>query len=594
MKQFFKMFFASFFAMIVAGIVVVGILIAMIVGIATKAASSKNELTDVKDNSVLVVDMSDTYHEQKEESSFSFLGSGSNAVGLYELTNCLAAATTDSKIKGVLVKLAPSPNSWATLQQLRLALAHFKKSGKFIYAYGESVTQGAYYIGSVADSIFLNPAGDMQLKGLSSQMHFFKNALAKLEVEPEIFYAGKFKSATEPFRADKISDPNRIQIAALQAGIWSQFLTAAAQHTHSDTASINALAKSGSIQFPTDALDNKLIDGVRYWDEVEAIIQNKLGVANTKEIHYTSLDDYNNSSAIINKTKDQRIAVVFAEGEIADGEQSKDYQIASVDMAKTIARLRDNDKIKAVVLRINSPGGSARASEIILRELQLLRKKKPLIVSMGDVAASGGYYIACQADSIFAMPNTITGSIGVFSMLFSTEKLMSNKLGITTDQVKNAPFADFPNGSRTMNADEAKMMQRGVDTIYAIFKRRVSVGRRISEAEVESIAQGRVWTGTDAMRIGLVDGMGNLDRAVYSAAALAKLNDYQIVTYPEPVDKMKTIMKMIKSNSSMSAAVSKAIQEEVGMGYDEIVRLQGMMKMNGRAMMLLPFSITTR
>jgi protease IV len=594
MKQFLKMFFASFFAMIVAGVVVTGLIIAMIVGSISKATSSKKELTNVKNNSVLVIDMSDKYHEQREESSFSFLGSESSSVGLYEMTRCLSAAANDSKISGVLLKLAPSPNSWATLQQLRLALTQFKQSGKFIYAYGESITQGAFYIASVADSIFLNPAGDIELKGLSSQVYFYKNALAKLEVEPEIFYAGKFKSATEPFRADKISEPNRVQIAALQSGIWSEFLTAIAQHSHSDTSTINALARAGSIQFPIDALNNKLIDGVRYWDEVESIIQHKLGVSNAKDISYTSMDDYSNSNAITNKTKDQRIAVLFAEGDIADGTQSKDYEIASEDMAKTIVKLRENDKIKAVVLRINSPGGSARASEIILRELQLLRKKKPLIVSMGDVAASGGYYIACQADSIFAMPNTITGSIGVFSMMFSTEKLMSNKLGITSDQVKNAPFADFPNGSRIMNADEAKMMQRGVDTIYSVFKRRVAVGRRISETDVDSIAQGRVWTGRDAMRIGLVDGMGNLDRAIHSAATLAKLSDYQVTTYPEPVDKMKTIMKMIKSNSSASVAVSKAIQEEIGMGYDEIIRLQNLKKMNGRALMLLPFNVSTK
>ena len=593
MKEFFKMFFASMLGIIVASVVLVGLFIGAIVGIATSAVSDKSEdKVVVKDNSMLRLDLSESFHEQGEENSFSFMGNGGGSeAGVYEIGNAMEAAAKDAKIKGLYIKLAPSPNSFATLQQIRDAVLRFKKSGKFVYAYGESVTQGALYVASAADSIFVNPAGDVELKGLHTELAFFKNTLAKLEVEPQIFYAGKFKSATEPFRADKMSEPNRQQVMAIQADIWNEFTAAIAGHAHTTDSGIHQLAQTGAIQFPQDALNHKLIDGVRYWDEVETMMKNKLGVKEDKKISFASLNDYAKDDIHEGKDKDSRIAVIFAEGQIKDGEATDDYEITDVDMAKTIRTVRNNDKIKAVVLRINSPGGSARASEIILRELQLLHQKKPIIVSMGDVAASGGYYIACAADSIFAMPTTITGSIGVFSMMFNTEKLMTNKLGITFDQVKNAPYADFPNGTRPMTAEEGAMMQRGVDSIYALFKRRVANGRKMSEADVDSIAQGRVWTGIAAKKNGLVDGLGNLDRAIKSAASLAKIKEYEVRTYPEKVDKFKSFMKMFKDNSSAEEAVGKAVVKELGKESKEIMYLKNLQNMNGRSMMLLPFDL---
>lgn len=591
MKQFFKMFFASLLGVIVASVIAIGLFIGAIVGIASHAVGGEEEEeVRTKDNSLMVLDLSNAFHEQGEQNSFSLFGNKAGAeLGMYELSNSLQAAAKDDKIKGLLIKMAPSPNNFATLQQIRNEVVAFKKSGKFVYAYGESITQGAYYVGSAADSVFLNPAGDMELKGLATNLTFFKNALDKLEIEPQIFYAGKFKSATEPFRADKMSDANKIQVAAIQHDIWAEMITAAAQHAHSDTAAINQLAQTGAVQFPEDALRYHLIDGIRYWDEVEAMLKKKLTVPAKKEIEYAQIADYQYDTE--ESTSDNRIAVIFAEGEIKDGAASDDYEVTDVDMAKTIRKARDNDKVKAVVLRINSPGGSARASELILRELQLLHQKKPIVVSMGDVAASGGYYIACAADSIFAMPTTITGSIGVFSMMFNAEKLMTNKLGITFDQVKNAPYADFPNGTRKMNPQEAALMQRGVDSIYALFKRRVANGRKMSEADVDSFAQGRVWTGTDAMSIRLVDAMGNLQRAIQSAATLAKLKDYEVRTYPEKVDKLKTLLKKLKGNSSAEEAVAKVLVKELSGEAKDLLRLKAIQKMNGRAMMLLPFEM---
>ena len=590
MKQFFKMFFASLLGVIVASVIAIGLFIGAIVGIASHAVGGEEEEVRTKDNSLMVLDLSNAFHEQGEQNSFSLFGSKAGAeLGMYELSNSLKAAAKDDKIKGLLIKMAASPNNFATLQQIRNEVVAFKKSGKFVYAYGESITQGAYYVGSAADSVFLNPAGDMELKGLATNLTFFKNALDKLEIEPQIFYAGKFKSATEPFRADKMSDANKIQVAAIQHDIWAEMITAAAQHAHSDTAAINQLAQTAAVQFPEDALRYHLIDGIRYWDEVEAMLKKNLTVPAKKEIEYAQIADYQYDTE--ESTSDNRIAVIFAEGEIKDGSASDDYEVTDVDMAKTIRKARDNDKVKAVVLRINSPGGSARASELILRELQLLHQKKPIVVSMGDVAASGGYYIACAADSIFAMPTTITGSIGVFSMMFNAEKLMTNKLGITFDQVKNAPYADFPNGTRKMNPQEAALMQRGVDSIYALFKRRVANGRKMSEVDVDSFAQGRVWTGADAMSIHLVDAMGNLQRAIQSAATLAKLKDYEVRTYPEKVDKLKTLLKKLKGNSSAEEAVAKVVVKELSGEAKDLLRLKGIQKMNGRAMMLLPFEM---
>lgn len=593
MKQFFKMFFASLLGMIVASVIIVGLFIGAIVGIASKAVSKdSSEEVMIKDNSVLMLDLSESFHEQGEDNSFSFMGNGgASEAGVYEIGKAMDAAAKDAKIKGLYIKLAPSPNSFATLQQIRAGILNFKKSGKFVYAYGESISQGALYVASAADSIFVNPAGDVELKGLVSNLTFFKNTLAKLEVEPEIFYAGKFKSATEPFRADKMSEPNRVQMAAIQSDIWSELIAALATHAKADTAGINSLAQTGAIQFPQDAMDHKLIEGVRYWDEVESMMKKKLNVKEEKDISFANLNEYA-KNVKGSDAKDDRIAVIFAEGQIKDGTSTSDYEITDQDMAKTIRSVRNNDKIKAVVLRINSPGGSARASEIILRELQLLHQKKPIVVSMGDVAASGGYYIACAADSIFAMPTTITGSIGVFSMMFNTEKLLTNKLGITFDQVKNAPYADFPNATRKMNVTEAAMMQRGVDSIYALFKRRVANGRKMTEENVDSIAQGRVWTGTAAQRIGLVDGLGDLERAVKSAAAIAKIKDFEVRTYPERVDKLRSFMKKFKGGGvSAQEAVANAVIKELGTNAKDLVKLKSLQDMSGRVMMLLPFEI---
>jgi protease-4 len=590
MKQFFKMFFASFLAMVVLGVILFALTIGLIAGL---ASGSKDEGKKIADNSVLVIDMDKTIHELGEENPFAvFGGENSYSPGLYAITKSIKNAKTDDNIEGIFIKVSNTPNGWATLQQLRLALLDFKASHKFIYAYGEVIPQKSYYLATVADSIFINPVGSTELNGLVSQIPFFKGTLEKLDVEPEIFYAGKFKSATEPFRAEKISEPNRVQIQALQADIWNEFTNAVAKHAKVTPRVVNSWALGGVIQFPSDALRLHVVDALAYLDQVESLIRKRTGKKEDEKISYVELDEYANEVRRNRQMNDSRIAILFAEGEISDGSSNNTYQIASEDFVEQIRKIRKNDKIKAVVLRVNSPGGSALASEVILRELQLLREKKPLIVSMGDVAASGGYYIACQADSVFALPNTITGSIGVFTMLFNAEGLLKNKLGVTFDEVKNAPYADFPTVVRPLSAQESQRMQSSVDTIYNIFKRRVAVGRRISETFVDSIAQGRVWSGTDALGIGLIDGLGGLDRAIYSAARKANISKYQIVTYPEPVDKFEAIVRRLKGSNISEAALKAAVEENMKtVDYSWMHDLKSLMIMNGRAQMALPFRV---
>lgn len=591
MKQFFKMFFASLLAMIVTGVIIFGVFIGLIVA-AVKEGSKTETQTTVADNSVLTIDLSNTMHERSERNSLAVFSDGDeNNAGVYDAIKALGEAKDDSKIKGILIKLNPSANGWATMQQMRNAIVDFRKSGKFVYAYGENITQGAYYMATAADSIYLNPMGDMELKGFATILAFFKGTLDKLELEPEIFYAGKFKSATEPFRADKMSDANRIQVAEFQKDFWSEFLNAASTFSKQDTAALYQLAASGAIEFPQDALKNKLVSNLLYWDQVEDRIKAKTGGKEKDKVKYVSLSEY--ASTLDDGTAgDSRVAVLYAEGSIVDGESDDDYQIASQNMIEQIRKLRNNDKVKAVVLRVNSGGGSALASEVILRELQLLKAKKPLVASMGDVAASGGYYILCQADSIFALPNTITGSIGVFTMMFNSEKLMRNKLGVTFDGVKNAPYADFPNGTRALTADESAKVQRSVDNIYMIFKSRVATGRKMDITLVDSFAQGRVWSGTDALSINLVDGLGDLDRAIASAASLAKLKDYDVVTYPEPVDKFESLMRRFKGNNASVA--EQMVKVEFGKEYDWYKQLKQLRRMNGAAMALMPFSMETK
>ncbi|HET8574134.1 MAG TPA: signal peptide peptidase SppA [Edaphocola sp.] len=598
MRQFFKFFFASLLALVVAGILFFVVFFGIVGAISTSVKKSiSGEVGNqavVKSNSVLVIDLSQSVQEHDGIAPFVlFQGGNIQSVGLHNLLDRIKDAKTDNDIKGIYLKAEGNGSGLATSQQIRSALEDFRKSGKFVYAYGDYISQSAYYVASVADSVFVNPMGSVDIKGLASMITFFKGALDKLEVQPEIFYCGKFKSATEPFRMEKMSEPNRKQLAALQSTIWDTYLQAFAEHTHADTSTINQWAQTGAIQTAAQALSHHLIDGIRYKDQIEDLLRQKSGLGKDDDLRLISVEKYSGKSGS-DKDGDSKIALIIAQGEIVDksngGGLFSDPEIAADKLIKTIREVKQNDNIKAVVLRVNSPGGSAMASEKILRELSLLKAKKPLVVSMGDLAASGGYYISCQADSIFALPTTITGSIGVFGMMFNTQKFFNNKLGVTFDEEKNAPYADLGNSNRPMTDQEKLFIQNGVDSVYMTFKRRVATGRHKTVDYVDSIGQGRVWSGVAGVQNGLVDALGGLTRAFNSAASLAKLKNYQVETYPKSENQFKAFLSLLNgSNVKEQIAAQALLKTQLGDNYRWFKVLKQLQDGGNHVYMLMPF-----
>ncbi len=565
MKDFFKYFFASLLAIIVSGILL-AIISFGIMGALVSSATSQ-QMAVIKENSILEIDLSRQITEIPQANILSAITGGSNgsSVGLFEVIRSIEAAKSDDNIKGIYLKAAGNANGWATSQQLRDALKDFKNSGKFVFAYADGISQKAYYIASVADSIYINPLGSVELKGLSTSLMFYKGLLDKLEVEPEIFYCGKFKSATEPIRAYKMTDENRTQIKAYQQDFWSEILAAVAEHNKMEPATIDSLVNEGLIHTSADAVKYKLADGIKYKDEFEDILKAKLGLDKKDKLNFASLSDY--KSRLSQKPSSNQIALLIAEGNIVDGKAgaTSDAVIASEDFIEEIRKVNADSNIKAVVMRVNSPGGSALASENILRELDLLQKNKKLVVTMGDYAASGGYYISCNADSIFALPNTITGSIGVFGVMMNTQKMFNNKLGITFDTEKTSALADLGDGNKPMTERERAIIQSGVDTIYHLFKSHVAAGRKMDINYVDSIGQGRVWTGKRALDLKLVDGLGGLDRAIAAAAKLAGLSSYRVITYPKPTSDMERLLKLMNSSQAQTDLASRAfLQSELG------------------------------
>lgn len=564
MKDFFKYFFASLLAIIVSGILL-AIISFGIMGALVSSATSQ-QMAVIKENSILEIDLSRQITEIPQANILSAITGGSNgsSVGLFEVIRSIEAAKSDDNIKGIYLKAAGNANGWATSQQLRDALKDFKNSGKFVFAYADGISQKAYYIASVADSIYINPLGSVELKGLSTSLMFYKGLLDKLEVEPEIFYCGKFKSATEPIRAYKMTDENRTQIKAYQQDFWSEILAAVAEHNKMEPAAIDSLVNEGLIQTSADAVKYKLADGIKYKDEFEDILRAKLGIDKKDKLNFASLSDY--KSRLSQKPSSNQIALLIAEGNIVDGKAgaTSDAVIASEDFIEEIRKVNADSNIKAVVMRVNSPGGSALASENILRELDLLQKNKKLVVTMGDYAASGGYYISCNADSIFALPNTITGSIGVFGVMMNTQKMFNNKLGITFDTEKTSALADLGDGNKPMTERERAIIQSGVDTIYHLFKSHVAEGRKMDINYVDSIGQGRVWTGKRALDLKLVDGLGGLDRAIAAAAKLAGLSSYRVMTYPKPTSDMERLLKLMNNQAQTELASRAFLQSELG------------------------------
>ena len=527
MKSFFKTFFASLLALVVFSLLCILFFVIIIGGLTSKS------IPDIGPKSVLVLDLSQHFKEQKQDNPVSDITGDEekNIPGLYDVIRLIHKAKTDKNISGIYILANGNPNGFEASDEIRNAVVDFKKAGKFVLAFGDVITQKAYYIANAANKIYVSPQGYVEWFGLNVEYAFLKGTLEKLNIEPQIFYAGKFKSATEPFRTDKMTPENKLQTTVWLNDLYSGFLQKASEARTIDSSELHHLANIGKIQSAKDALDNNLVDGVKYDDEVKDELKNKLGLGKYDRINFVSINTYAASGGY-KSFKGEKIALIYAEGNIIDGKGEQGV-IAGDDYRTLIRKARLDKSIKAIVFRVNSGGGSVLASETIWRELSLAKKEKPVVVSFGDVAASGGYYISCAADSIFASPLTITGSIGVFGIIPNMEKFFKNKLGITFDGVKTGPYADASTIVRPMNDAEKKMVQAEIERIYSQFKQRVADGRKKDTSDVEQIAQGRVWTGQRAMTIGLIDRFGGIDDAIECAARMAKLKEYHVKEYPE-------------------------------------------------------------
>ena len=510
---------------------------------------------------MLVLDLSQQFAEQAKNNPLNTLfdNSSNNIPGLYDVVRMINYAKSDSSIKGIYIKAGDNENGYAASEELRHALIDFKKSNKFIIAYGSVIPERAYYVAITADKIYCNPAGGVEWDGFAIDMMFLKGMLDKLEIKPEVFYAGKFKSATEPLRATQMTDANRLQTTVWLNDIYNNLLIRTAEARHSDTATLHNLANAGAIQTANDALKYNLVDGLKYDDELKTEILKKLKKDAEDDINFVPLGKYAKAVNFTKTGDGGKVDIIYAEGDIVDGKGDKD-QIGSDDFVKIIRKARLDDDVKAIVFRVNSPGGSAMASEAIWREITLAKKVKPVVVSMGDYAASGGYYISCAADSVFADETTITGSIGVFSVLANLKDFFNNKLGITFDGVKTATYADLGSISRPLTNPERNLIQASVDTIYKTFTTRVADGRKKDTAYIDSIAQGRVWIGNRAIGVGLVDKTGTLQDAVNCAVRMAKITNYRTREYPEE----KSWLEQLTDQSFSAQGQQKALEKEIG------------------------------
>ena len=537
------------------------------------AASSEEEVT-LEENSILHLDLNGrTLVERTSEEDLVFgsfldpLG-GDNSAGLVNLKKAIEEAKTNDNIKGIYLNAGLFGAGQAGLLELREALQDFKESGKFIIAYDEAYSEGGYFLASVADEIYLNPLGGIDFNGFSSEGIFLKGFFEKVGIKPEVFRVGEFKSAVEPFILDKMSPENRLQTQYFLDDINRHAIDLIAESRKIAKDSLIRINNQMLVRKPKDAVTYKLATALKYEDEVHSILKEKLGLKEEDQISTINATDLGGLAKSKNITSGNRIAVILAEGEIVDG--NVEGAISSEKFAKEIRKARKDENIKAIVLRVNSPGGSILASDVIWREMAEAKKAKPLIVSMGEVAASGGYYISAPADTIVAQPNTITGSIGIFGILFNVQELVNDKLGVTTDVVSTGELSDFGNMARPLTEVERTIIQSSVEDGYETFISRVAEGRGMHPDSVRKVASGRVWTGTQAKARGLVDVLGGLDTAIGIAAAKIKAGeDYRVVYFPEK----KPWFEELMLNFSDQVQV-RILQSQLGEQYPLYQKIQ--------------------
>lgn len=580
MKQFFKFMLASIFGVIIAWVVLIFLTFAIIGGIVSSASNDEKQTIDA--NSVLELKLNYMISERTsknpfEQFDFNTFEASSNS-GLNDILKAIQEAEKNDNIKGIYLNISVSPNSYATLEAIRNALIEFKKSNKFVIAYGEMMEEHSYYLASVADEIYLNPAGELLIDGFSSNTAYLKGMFDKLGLEPQLIRHGKYKAAGEPLIGEKMSAENRQQIEAYLGSMYNNFTSAIAEARKKNTDEIKTMADELQLQSPEDAKRLGMITGVLFEDEVHEVLREKTGSEKFKDIHFINTGKLAKNAAGKSYSIKDKIAIVYCVGDIVSGAGDKNT-MGSETIVKALREAKADSNIKAVVMRINSPGGSALASDIIWREVMLTKKVKPVIVSMGAVAASGGYYIAAPADVIVAEPNTVTGSIGVFALLMNANKLLKEKLGINVETVKFGKYADMGNASRALTPGEEAILQKYVDRIYMDFVNKVAEGRNLSSDQVEAIAQGRVWSGTDAKTIGLIDEFGGLDKAITIAAGKAGLTEYRTTSLPE---QKEPFQQLLSSMSDETAAYFT--RKQLGEQYEWYMKLKEAIRYEGLQM----------
>lgn len=588
MKDFFKFMFASMLGFLIMSMIMFFIFLGMISGL---AAMMQTQETQLAENSLLHIEFSTPLVDRTSNdpfANFNFMNMDiTKSIGLNDILKNLDKASRDPNIKGIYLDLSSMQGGMATAEEIRDALLEFKKSGKFILAYSEGYTQGSYYLASTADTIFLNPEGGVDFRGLSAEVMFFKGTLEKLDAEMQIIRHGKYKSAVEPFLLEQMSDESREQMQAIIDAIWTRMSGDVSVSRNLTVDQLNEIAENLSLRNAEDALKYHFVDALVYKDEVINALKSRLGVEDDDDLETVSLAKYTDASDPDNPKIDRknRIAVVYAIGEIISGD-GDDLTIGSERISKAIREARRDDKVKAIVMRVNSPGGSALASDVIWREVKLAAQEKPFVVSMGDVAASGGYYIACAADKIYADATTITGSIGVLGLVPNLQNTMRNKLGVTFDYVKTHENANMMTPMRPLTPFQHDVILGSIEEIYATFVQHVADGRGMTWEAVDAIGQGRVWAGSDALGIGLVDEIGGMEEAINEAISLAGLETWSIKEYPQ----QKDLFQQIIDDVTGSARIEAKIKSELGDNYRLYQYLKYWQNTTG-AQMRMPFDV---
>ena len=578
MKDFFKNVLATAVGVLLVGFIPGFFMVVSLVGMAL----SQSETAPVADNSVLVLRLTGSLSERANDDVLaSLFGDRIPKLGLATMTEAIRQAKESDKVKGIYIEAgAFAPDSYASLAAIRRELEEFRKAGKWIIAYGDSYTQGAYYLASVADKIYLNPQGQVDWHGLGSEPVFVKDLLAKLNVRMQVAKVGTYKSATEMFTGEKMSDADRQQTTAYLTGIWQNVVSAVGKSRSLTAQQLNAYADSlVSLAAPQDYVRMRMVDGLLYTDQVRQAVKKKMGLSPDDEIPQVSMSDL--LAAGPEDKKGDEIAIYYAVGDIVDGVVAMPSRESVIDAQKVCADLQDlaKDKdVKAVVLRVNSPGGSAYASEQIWHQVMELKKVKPVVVSMGSYAASGGYYISCPANWIVAEPNTLTGSIGIFGMFPDVSGLLREKLGLKFDEVKTNKYALFGTRSRPFTADELSHLESYIDRGYKLFRQRVADGRRLKVDQVEQVAQGHVWLGQDALRIGLVDQLGGVEVALRKAAQLAKLTQWHSSAYPVLPDYLSQLLDL--PGAARGNYLDEQMRQSLGAYYEPFALIRDLQVQN--------------